>query len=290
MKQIGMVTCELFPQLITDDLLAIPHLAQRSINTNVVIWDETHISKIKNFDALIFRSCWNYHEKYQQFLDFLSQVESLKIPVFNSIEAIRWNLNKKHIIEFEGHVSVPKTHFLQAGQMFSQQILKMFLRDWPSNYVVVKPAVSLNGYDTYLIEVAEFKKIESTVQAILKTRDVLIQEYIPEIKTSGEVSLVYFNKKFSHAVRKRAAHGEFRIHAEYGGTREKLNPSAETLKYGDEVLKLVKDDLLYARVDLVESKDGPKLIELEITDPMLYLQNNDQAPKTWANAIAQILK
>lgn len=179
--------------------------------------------------------------------------------MYNSINSIRWNLNKKHIIELENKIAVPKTHFFKAQQMFSQQILKMLLRNWPSDFAVVKPAVSLNGNDTYLLEVNDLKKIETTVLSILKTRDVLIQEYIPEIKTNGEVSLVYFNKKFSHAIRKRAAKGEFRIHAEHGGTRESIDPSQDALVYGDEVLRQISADLLYARVDFVESNVGPKL-------------------------------
>lgn len=290
MKQIGLVTCELFPKLVSDDLFGIPYLQKKNINTHVIVWDECNLEKIPQLDAFIFRSCWNYHEKYPHFLDFLKRLENLKVPVFNSVETIRWNLNKKHIIDFEGKVNVPKTHFFQAKQMFSQQILKMVLKTLPGTYVVVKPAVSLNGYDTYLLESVNLKKIESTVLGILKDRDVLIQEYVPEIKTTGEVSLVYFNKKFSHAVRKKAAHGEFRIHSEYGGTRETMTPSKTTLDYGDAILKQVSQDLLYARVDLVESAQGPKLIELELTDPMLYLQNNVQAAENFATAVSEILK
>ena len=37
-----------------------------------------------------------------------------------------------------------------------------------------------------------------------KDREILIQEFIPEIKTAGEISLIFFNKEFSHAIRKTA--------------------------------------------------------------------------------------
>lgn len=115
--------------------------------------------------------------------------------------------------------------------------------------------------------------------------DLLIQEFIPEIQTNGEVSMVFFNKKFSHAIRKRAAKNEFRIHSEYGGTRESISISLQSLEYGKNLLNQIQEDLLYARVEIVETQKGPVLIELEITDPMLFLATCNEAPKRFADAI-----
>ena len=103
------------------------------------------------------------------------------------------------------------------------------------------------------------------------------------------IPLVYFNRRFSHAVCKRAAKGEFRIHAEFGGTCTTIDPSISALQYGAAVLHQVPTDLLYARVDLVETIKGPRLIELEITDPMLYLKNDPKAAEEFAAAVALVL-
>ena len=51
------------------------------------------------------------------------------------------------------------------------------------------------------------------------------------------------------------------------------------------VLKHLDRDLLYARVDFVESKKGPMMIELELTDPMLFLLTDPLAPPRFADAI-----
>lgn len=280
MKRIGFVTSEEDPNLTADDLLAFPALAKLGISVVPVIWDKN--TDFANLDALIFRSCWNYHRKYEDFLFFLTRVGNLNIPVFNSVDTIAWNLNKKHIIELENKILVPKTSFFEKKKPFS---LDGFGN---AEQIVIKPAVSLNGHDTYLLPTDDLNSIEKIIQDLLMNRDVLVQEYIPEIKTNGEISLVYFNKKYSHAIRKTPARNEFRVHAEYGGTCESIKPDAAVLAYGQAVFNEVTADLLYARVDVVESQKGPVLIELELTDPMLFL-NQEHAIENFANAVAEVL-
>jgi len=46
----------------------------------------------------------------------------------------------------------------------------------------------------------------------------LIQQFIPEIQSDGEISLVYIDGQFSHAVLKRPRAGDFRVQQEHGGS------------------------------------------------------------------------
>ena len=51
------------------------------------------------------------------------------------------------------------------------------------------------------------------------------------------------------------------------------------------------DRLLYARVDLIAGLDGhPVLLELELTEPSLYLGHADGAPERFADAIVASLR
>ena len=52
--------------------------------------------------------------------------------------------------------------------------------------------------------------LKSTVETIVGSSDVLIQEFVPEILELGEFSLLYFNGKYSHALRKFNTSGDFR--------------------------------------------------------------------------------
>jgi hypothetical protein len=45
-------------------------------------------------------------------------------------------------------------------------------------------------------------------------------------------------------------------------------------------------DLLYARVDLLPTPDGPVVVEVELTEPSLFLQHADGAADRFAVAVA----
>ncbi len=287
MKKVGFLTSELDPLLIADDRSAFAPLLERGIVASPVIWDRPH--DLSAFDGLVFRSCWNYHRKHGEFLNFLESLRNLEIPVLNPLPVIEWNLNKKHILGYESKLLIPKTRFFAAKKLVTTRDFGQIAQEWQVDCLVIKPAVSLNGEDTYLLKVEDLETIEQQVSALLAERDVLVQEFIPEIKTSGELSLIFFNKKFSHAVRKVPAKNEFRVHSEYGGTRTSAEASKAALSYGAAVLNEIAEDLLYARVDIVESAKGPVLIELEVTDPCLYLSTCVSAAGNFADAIARTL-
>ena len=292
MKKIGFLTSEIHPELIDDDLVVLPFLRDRDIEAKPVVWDRATDLQLKQFDGFVFRSCWNYHVKFPEYKIFLNRLRGLGIPCHNPLDVVVWNLNKSHIIEFEklnfnGQIPVPKTKYYQTGRSISETDIETRSTN---DFLVVKPAVSLNGFETYLLPTENIKKIVDTVNRLLQDRDVLIQDYVPEIKSTGEVSLIYFNGKFSHAIRKLAAPGEFRIHQEHGGTRQPMQPSQQAIEFGDAILKQVKQKLLYARVDYVESKNGPLMIELEVTDPMLFLLADSQAPARFADAINEVFR
>lgn len=51
----------------------------------------------------------------------------------------------------------------------------------------------------------------------------------------------------------------------------------------------IAHELLYARVDLVESDRGPMLIELELTDPSLYMSAAEPSARLFSHAILETL-
>lgn len=159
-----------------------------------------------------------------------------------------------------------------------------------SSQLVIKPAIPMSGHDTHLVSANDIEKVKILVHEIVGSRDVLIQEFVPEIKTNGEVSLLFFDGKFSHAVQKKPRQNEFRIHVEYGGSREGYEASAALIQQAQKIVEMVDSKLLFARVDFVERQGKPAaLIELEIIDPMLYLGYSNGAPERFAQAVAEYL-
>jgi hypothetical protein len=62
-------------------------------------------------------------------------------------------------------------------------------------------------------------------------------------------------------------------------------PSTAEREMADAVLAAAPGPLLYARVDLLPGPDGPMLLELELTEPFLFLGTSDGAADRFAAAI-----
>ena len=76
----------------------------------------------------------------------------------------------------------------------------------------------------------------------------------------------------------------------YHYDQRELRRCVARMSQGARVLDVVRAhagaDLLYARVDLLPTPEGPVLVELEVTEPSLYLQYDQTAADRFARAIA----
>jgi glutathione synthase/RimK-type ligase-like ATP-grasp enzyme len=270
--RLGFATSREDPALISDDRLACAVLERDGWQVEPVVWDAG--ADLGGLDALILRSCWDYHRKPEAFGAWLDELRVLPIPVLNPPEICTWNLHKRYLFELASRgVRVPETVLVPRGQP---------VPDVAGERVVVKPAISLNGEDTYLLAPGD-----PAVRALGQRVDLLVQEYIPEITEAGELSFVFFGGEFSHAIRKVPRSGEFRVQVEHGGTRLPVRPTEEQIGQATAILQHVDRHLLYARVDVVERGEDLVLIELELIDPMLFLGYAPGAPERFAAAVQQ---
>jgi glutathione synthase/RimK-type ligase-like ATP-grasp enzyme len=118
---------------------------------------------------------------------------------------------------------------------------------------------------------------------------VLVQRFEESI-SEGEWSLVFFRGQLSHAVLKVPLAGDFRVQKEFGGTSV---PAAAPDRVGEtarQVLAQVEFPWLYARVDLVDSSSGVRLMELEMLEPDLFLRHDPGAPGRFAEAIQESIR
>jgi hypothetical protein len=117
------------------------------------------------------------------------------------------------------------------------------------------------------------------------------------VDTAGETALLFIagpdGLAFSHAIRKEAllTGPDFGIDGLF--RPEKITPrtpSAAERAVAERTLAGVPGGtgrLLYARVDLIPGPDGaPVLVELELTEPSLFLSHADGAAERLADAIA----
>lgn len=286
MRTIGFVTHAAEPELSRDDRLAVQPLREHGVEAVAVPWE--HGLPPAHVEALVLRSSWSYHQQPGAYRDWIDQVERAGIPLWNPPEVVRWNLHKRYLVQLSAlGARVPRTVCIERGARVS--LASVLDGSGLGESVVLKPAISLNGIDTHLFEHARtHADAEATFRALLRTTDVVVQDFVPEVRTEGEVSLVFLAGSFSHAVRKRPALGEFRVQVEHGGTREAFEPTTALIEQARRLLSMTHGELLYARVDGVLVGGELVLMELELIDPMLFLGYAPEAPARFARAIASL--
>ena len=160
------------------------------------------------------------------------------------------------------------------------------IRSWQK--IVVKPAISATARNTWLMEGAALPS-DPELARQMQGAPFLVQEFIPEIETRGEISFIYIAGAYSHAVLKRPAAGDFRVQKDFGGSAEPLVPPAHLLEQANEIAAAVArvHDSLYCRIDAVEKDRKLVLMELELIEPELFLGLAEGAAEKFAAAIVK---
>jgi glutathione synthase/RimK-type ligase-like ATP-grasp enzyme len=185
---------------------------------------------------------------------------------WNPPEVARDNIDKIYLQALEtAGIAIPKTRWLDR---IDNTILDRALDEEGWDRAVLKPRIAATAYGTFLISRGAALSDEQLAPG--SATGSLLQEVVPDIISHGETSIVYAGGAFSHAVRKRAKDGEFRVQQDFGGRVEPASPSTALLSFAATVMTHVPDTCLYARVDVVESSRGPLLMELELIEPELY--------------------
>ena len=278
---IGLVTYKKYPDLTDDDRPLIHELADLGVEAAPVVWDAPRL-RWTDLDALVLRSCWNYHLKPRAFIAWLGKVEDRGIPLWNAMSVVRWNMHKRYLRELEGQgVLIPPTEWVARGD---PRPLPTLLRErgWPA--AIVKPSISASATDTWRTT-GDIGADDVRFRELVDRRDVLVQPVVGEIAAAGEWSLMYIGGTYSHAMLKRPRAGEFRVQAEHGGTATPGEPPAAAIDTADRIVGLIPGDWVYARVDGVMTPGGFMLMELECIEPVLFLGNAPGSARRLAEAI-----
>ena len=264
---IGLATAAHLPGGSEDDQVLIDALRAKGVTVSVAIWDQP--AHWDRFNAVVIRSVWDYHLKYTRFLEWLDLLEATGANLYNPVEVIRWNADKRYMLDLERRgIRITPTRVLSASDDAS---LASVLRKTGWREAVVKPAVSSTGYETWFVNAPCGAADEHRFTTQRMAMDVLVQEFAPGVR-DGELSFVFLAGQYSHCVLKRAAGTEFRIHVEHGGSVESHHPPTEQIQWAESVMDAVKEPWTYARVDAVADDDGLMLMELELLDPELFFK------------------
>lgn len=280
--RVALVTCANLPQLTPDDRLLADALRDRGVDPVPAVWDEP-ATDWRSFHRVVLRSPWDYHLRPREFAAWLDAREGDGVRMVNPAPLVRWNVHKSYLSELaRAGVPVLETVGLPRGRASALAAL-MDARGWAD--VVVKPAVSASAHRTFRVSRADAASLEESLDAILRDGDALVQPLAPEVLEQGEWSIVFLGGRFSHAVLKRGAAGEFRVQEEFGGRAETRDPGGALLPQAEAALQAAPGPTAYARVDGIERDGRFVLMELELVEPVLYLGRDPEAPGRLADAI-----
>ncbi len=280
---VALATCALVPDLDDDEHLIIPALAQRGVVATPAIWDDRSVDW-DGFDAVVVRSAWDYAERRGEFLAWAASLPR----VLNALPVLQWNTDKVYLRELASKgISVVPTVWVEPGTDVHSLSL-------PNGELVVKPAVSAGARNTSRYRAGEEHEARVHVKQLLgEGRTVMVQPYVRSVDDRGETALIYFAGAFSHAVNKGPLLTEPGRVTQGLWEPEHITPVQPSLDQRDLAEELMGalpwpgEELLYARVDIVDDSDGaPLLLELELAEPSLFLACGDDAAGRFAAAIA----
>ena len=269
------------PDITASDRLYAEALERRGFHVAGTPWDGPR----RAFDdaaAVVIRSTWGYYRAADSFRDW-TEAMAAATRLFNSIGLVRWNLRKDYVGKLAAAgVRVPHTRFVACA---TEAIGRVFAETgW--DRAVVKPATGASGYSVELVARDSVAASVAGLAAEARAAGVLVQEFLPEI-AEGELSLIYFDGVFSHAIRKRPPRGEFRVNSRFGAARNVETPSHGVAEQGATALRALPEVPLYARVDGV-IRDGELIvIEVEVLEPALFLEFDPASAERFAEATAR---
>ena len=283
-KRVALITSSAFPHGAESERPLLPCLTAANVEAQFVDWRSASCD-YSQFDLIILRSCWDYHLHGKEFIAWLRRTADV-VPILNDPETIVWNQNKFYLRELKAQgIEIAPTIFVEGADE-TGALARAQIQSWER--IVVKPAVSASAHNAWLADSAAFPT-QAELARRMQGEAFLVQQFIPEIQTQGEISFTYIDGHYSHAALKRPAAGDFRVQEEHGGSLELFVASSTLLEQVNAIASAVPRvrSSLYCRIDVVERAGKLILMELELIEPELYLSLADEAAKRFAEAIVR---
>ena len=273
-------------QVLDEDNYVLEALAAHGLNVIKKDWSDPEFDW-STARALMFRTTWDYFERYSEFAPWLSSVSQTCL-LLNSAEIINWNIDKHYLSDLmSAGINVAPTKFLKRNTSIT---LDALFKQTGWTKAVLKPAISGGAWNTYRLSPDSALAHESIFSELISKEDMLFQEFLNDIETFGEISLMFMGGSYTHAVRKIAKPGDFRVQDDHGGRVEVYDASSPEIEFGISALAASPFSPIYARVDIVRDNSGKlSLCELELIEPELWFRNNPSAADELAKACLEVL-
>ncbi|MDP5170145.1 MAG: hypothetical protein NWR72_07860 [Bacteroidia bacterium] len=270
--------------VLTEDRLVAEALERLGLRVGRVDWSDASVNWAST-SAALFRSTWDYFNRFDEFQLWLERASALTTFI-NPVETIRWNYDKHYLADLATRgITIPPSIFLEAGDRRS---LAEALQESGWEEIILKPCVSGGGKHTYRLHAGNVAEYEVLYQELVAKEAFMIQPLQQYVLDNGELSLIVIGGKYTHAVKKVAKAGDFRVQDDWGGTVHPYDPTEEEIAFAESAARAVSPLPAYARVDMIRDNDGAlAVMELELIEPEMWFRLNPAAADSLAQVIAQ---
>ena len=209
--------------------------------------------------------------------------------MINDLETLRWNSDKHYLADLEAAgLPIVPTVFVERGEGTS---LADAMATLGTDAVVFKPTVSGAAFETHRVQGDGLSEHAERFAALTAERAMMVQPFMTSILERGEVTVVAMQGRPTHGLVKRAKAGDFRVQDDHGGTLHDHAPAPDELAITQAAMRVRATTPVYGRVDLVRDEEGaPRIMELELIEPELWLRLHPPAAQAFADGIAAALE
>lgn len=269
------------PSIETPDHALIVEAGRKhGLSFEIKQWDDPTLPE-QGFDGALIRSCWDYFDRSEEFIQTLRAHENAGLRVLNAVDVVAWNARKTYLKQF-GDLAIP-TLWLDAVD--ARSVAQAF-ETFDAAEIVLKPQIGAGSLQTLRLQRNAWSEADLREGP---TSAAMAQPYLRAIETEGERSLFWFGGQFSHAIRKVPDPGEWL--ANQPGTTRFFSeaPPQEARDVAEAVRAQAPRDLVYVRIDLVHAGSGWRVIEVEAIEPYLFLAFAPEGADNLASALTRVL-
>lgn len=247
-------------------------------------WNGKDQSPFYDADLVVLRSCWDYHKAPKLFLAWLDQLKQRNVPVRNPIPLVKWNFDKSYLLELsQAGFNVPATRLVDPRN-HAEILSLMKTLGWER--AVRKPISGQSGFHVDLLTQDSF---DTWPPSEMPTERALLQAFQSDVSELGETLLMFFNGKFSYAVRRILHNGEWLSNSKNGSSRKQVTVSADIVRQAEQLLAYLPETPLYARVDGLVRGDTLLIMELELIEPSFAFEVAPEKAAAFVTVIEQEL-
>lgn len=270
--------------VLLEDRLVVEALQRIGLTTKRVDWADPMIDW-EDTETILFRTTWDYFDQYEKFQRWMQETRQLT-RMINPAETIRWNIDKHYLGDIQAKgINIPDTLYLETGD---PRTLADLIEETGWNEMILKPCVSGGAKNTFRLNRANIEAHEDIYAKLIAVEAFMIQPLQTYVLEQGELSLMVFGGTYTHAVKKVAKPGDFRVQDDWGGTVHTYEPTAEEIAFAERAARAVQPVPAYARVDIIRDNHGQlAIMELELIEPELWFRQDKNAADVLAKTIKE---